>query len=512
MTDQAAHILRAQRGDSDAFADLIGMYQAMVFGYALSMLGDAGLAEEVVQETFFAAHSSLPKLQNALAFPGWLRGVTRHQCYRVLRQRRSPTAPLDRACAVADPGPDPDELVHTEELRGQVWNAVMALPRAQRDVVILYYLQEQSQLQVAAFLGVPVSTVNMRLHAARKTLCRSLLATVKNDITDAPPPEFADVLGSILQVEGNLLKVRFRNGTQPALLNSIAVPDDALLTPAAFISQHLTDGSVRCITVAPSSTMHAGTEVIDARRPTETVLQSPILDHILRKAQRRPGATSLVVESGIKVIDLLCPMVRGGCVGIFGPVGAGKLVIVSELIYRLSKVNPGVSLLYFVQPGTELSHLHALPDPLPSAPAPMQSIYLPIEDPADLSSPTSVTARAALDAVVYMSRDLVIRRLYPAVDALLSSSSALESSIVGQEHYDIAQEVRRAIRDFRAAETVTSQDAAMSRADQTAVERGRRLQSFLTQDLFVAESYTRRSGQFFPLGETLTACRHLLAG
>jgi len=511
LADQAAYIFRAQRGDPEAFADLIRMYQAMVFGYALSMLGDAELAEEIVQETFFAAHSSLPALQDALAFPGWLRGVTRHQCYRVLRRRRSPTAPLEQAYAVADPSPDLDEQVHTEELRANVWNAVMALPRAQRDVVILYYLQEQSQLQVATFIGVPVSTVNMRLHAARKTLCRSLLATVKNEMNDVPPPDVADVLGSILQVEGSVLKVRFRNGTQPALLNSIAVSDDDPLTPAAFISQHLTDGSVRCITVAPSSTMHAGTEVIDARQPTETVLQSPTLAHILRMARRRPGATSLVVETGIRVIDLLCPMVRGGCVGIFGPVGAGKLVIASELIYRLSKVNAGVSLLYFVQPGTELSHLHALPDPLPSAPAPMQTIYLPIEDPADLSTPTSVTARAALDAVVYMSRDLVIRRLYPAVDALLSTSSALESSIVGQEHYDIAQEVRHAIWVCQAADSVPGQDAAMSRADQTVVERGRRLQSFLAQDLFVAEPYTRRSGQFFPLVETLTACRQVLA-
>jgi RNA polymerase sigma-70 factor (ECF subfamily) len=85
-------IQRAQEGDLDAFAEVTRRFQHMAFGYAVALLRDLQQAEDVVQEAFVAAWFGLRSLADPAAFPGWLRGIVRHQAYRVLRQR--PHAPL----------------------------------------------------------------------------------------------------------------------------------------------------------------------------------------------------------------------------------------------------------------------------------------------------------------------------------------------------------------------------------------------------------------------------------
>ena len=80
-------IQRAQEGDLEAFAEVTRRFQHMAFGYAVALLRDLQQAEDVVQEAFVAAWFGLRGLADPAAFPGWLRGIVRHQAYRVLRQR-----------------------------------------------------------------------------------------------------------------------------------------------------------------------------------------------------------------------------------------------------------------------------------------------------------------------------------------------------------------------------------------------------------------------------------------
>lgn len=149
-----------------AFTELTRRYRNLAFGVAVSILRDFELAEDAAQEAFIAGYFGLDQLQEPEAFPGWPRGIVRHQCHRILRKRRWGEVPLDHA-AQAPGAWDPERHLERQEARDAVITAVEALPEAQREAITLYYLQERSQQEVAAFLGVPVSTVNNRLHAGR---------------------------------------------------------------------------------------------------------------------------------------------------------------------------------------------------------------------------------------------------------------------------------------------------------------------------------------------------------
>ena len=86
-------IERSVEGDWQAFADLVGAYQHLAFGYAFAMLGDFHLAEDATQEAFAAIYFDLHKLRSPESFPWWLRGVVRHHCSRILRKPRLPSVP-----------------------------------------------------------------------------------------------------------------------------------------------------------------------------------------------------------------------------------------------------------------------------------------------------------------------------------------------------------------------------------------------------------------------------------
>ena len=95
--DYEQQVRRARGGDVKAFVDLTRQFQHMAFGAALALVHDFHQAEDVVQEAFVAAWSALSSLADPAAFPGWLRGIVRHQAFRVLRKRTLPTVPLVEA-------------------------------------------------------------------------------------------------------------------------------------------------------------------------------------------------------------------------------------------------------------------------------------------------------------------------------------------------------------------------------------------------------------------------------
>lgn len=506
-----ALIDQIKTGDLYAFTELVRRYQDLAFGYAYAILGDFHLAQDAAQEAFVVTYADLGKLRDPEAFPGWLRGIVRYQCGRILRKRHFELVPLDHASDVAAKVPGPEEHAEQQDALAEVIAAINGLPLAQREVVTLYYIREYSQQEVAAFLDLPVTMVNNRLYAARKQLKRRMLPMVKDALKEHGLPEdFARKVGRIVEVRGPIVDVRFPPDQLPALLSELTLsgaPGTARLT--VEVVQHLGDGIVRGVTTSSTAALTPGMEIAN----TGTFVQNPLAKEMLGQAfellgetadKQIPAAATELLETGIKVLDLLCPSRKGGKVGVIGPLGVGKLVLVEELVHNVARRDEGVSVFTFFRPGNEVAFVE---EALARKPAEgtVQMIVLSAEDP---SNPGPL---AAFDSVTYMSRDLAVAHLYPAVDPLRSTSQLLDPAIVGQQHFDVAQGVRQLLG--RAQELQSGAVGnSLTNQERTLVARARKAQRFLTQPFFVAEPYTNRLGQYVSREQTIKAFGELLAG
>lgn len=310
-----------------------------------------------------------------------------------------------------------------------------------------------------------------------------------------------------------------------------------------------------------------------------------------------------ILETGIKVIDLLAPYLKGGKIGLFGGAGVGKTVLIQELIHNIAQEHGGISVftgvgertregndLYeemsesgvinktamvfgqmneppgarmrvaltgltmaeyfrdqenqdvllfidnifrFTQAGSEVS---ALLGRMPSAVGyqptlatemgqlqeritstkhgsitSIQAIYVPADDYTD---PAPATAFAHLDATTNLERSLAAQGIYPAVDPLASSSSALAPEIVGDEHYQVATEVQRVLQRYHELQDIISilgMDE-LSDEEKILVGRARRIQFFLSQNFHVAETFTGQKGSYVPVAETVRGFKEILEG
>lgn len=246
-------IRRARAADLDAFTELTRRCQNLAFGYAFSLLGDFHLAQDATQEAFIAAYFGLGQLHDPAAFPGWLRGIVRHQCHRILRQRPFGLVPLEHAAEIEAESGDPERHLAERETRDAVWAAIDALPQTLREVVTLYYLQEYSQQEVAGFLGVPLSTVNNRLHSARQKLKRRMLQMAQDTFKEnGLPREFADRIGRLLQVRGPVVEAQFDPNDLPEVLSALTVSDEPRqIDVTVEVVQRLANGVVRCVARSP---------------------------------------------------------------------------------------------------------------------------------------------------------------------------------------------------------------------------------------------------------------------
>lgn len=184
--DTATLVERVRAGDARAFDALVRRFQNGAVGYARSVLGgDPAAAEDAAQEAFVEAHRCLPTLRDPRAFPGWLRRIVFKQCDRIRRgARREDTLFVPEIAAATARAPDPAHVALAGERATRIRAAIASLPNTERDVVALFYLADNSHAVIAAFLGVPATTVKSRLHAARKRLRRKLL-----DLMDISPEE-----------------------------------------------------------------------------------------------------------------------------------------------------------------------------------------------------------------------------------------------------------------------------------------------------------------------------------
>jgi F-type H+-transporting ATPase subunit beta len=421
--------------------------------------------------------------------------------------------------------------------------------------------------------------------------------------------------GQIVQVIGPVVDVAFPTGTpMPAINNALLVD--------------LGDGVVRTIAMDSTDGLQRGMQVTDSGAPIEVPVGEATLGRVLNvlgdpvdngeafaaDAKRMPIHRSApaydelttsveVLETGIKVIDLLAPYIRGGKIGLFGGAGVGKTVLIQELIHNIAQGHNGISvftgvgertregndmyhemkdsgvlaqtamvygqmneppgarmrvaltgltiaeyfrdvnhqdvLLFidnifrFTQAGSEVS---ALLGRIPSAVGyqptlatemgqlqeritstkngsitSIQAVYVPADDYTD---PAPATTFAHLDATTNLERSLTQQGIYPAVDPLASTSTALTPEIVGQMHYDVASEVQRTLQRYRELQDIISilgMDE-LSDEEKTIVNRARRIQFFLSQPFSVAETFTGVQGEYVPVAETVRSFKAILDG
>ena len=432
--------------------------------------------------------------------------------------------------------------------------------------------------------------------------------------------------GKITQVIGPVVDVDFGEGAAlPPIYHALKVRlgnGDIF----AEVVKHLEPGKVRAISLAPTDGLNRGAEAEDTGRMIEVPVGEETLGNIFdvmgrplttpkkpfkkylpihREAPKftEQSTKTEVFETGIKVIDLICPFIKGGKVGLFGGAGVGKTVLLQELIRNVAEVGGGMSVfagvgertregndLYhemkesgvidktalvfgqmnevpgararvalsaltmaeyfrdeegknillfidnifrFSQAGSEVSTLLGrMPSAVGYQPTlasemaelqeritsttkgsitSVQAIYVPADD---ITDPAPATTFSHLDSTIVLSRALTEIGIYPAVDPLASSSSALDPKIVGREHYDVAREVQRTLQRYKELQDIINilGIEELSETDRRTVDRARKIQRFLSQPFFVAEAFTGRPGKYVSLKDTVRSFREILEG
>lgn len=435
--------------------------------------------------------------------------------------------------------------------------------------------------------------------------------------------------GKVVQVIGPVVDVEFPADEKLPEINTalkIQEADDKTLT--VEVALELGDGVVRTIAMDGTDGLKRGMDVENTGASISVPVGDDTLGRVFnvlgepidggpefgKDAQRMPihrdapkyddlNNETEILETGIKVIDLLAPYVRGGKIGLFGGAGVGKTVLIQELIHNIAQGHNGISvftgvgersregndmyyemkgsgvldktamvygqmneppgarmrvaltgltiaeyfrdvkgqdvLLFidnifrFTQAGSEVS---ALLGRIPSAVGyqptlatemgqlqeritstkkgsitSIQAVYVPADDYTD---PAPATTFAHLDATTNLERRLTQIGIYPAVDPLASTSTALTPEIVGKEHYEVATEVQHVLQRYRELQDIISilgMDE-LSDEEKTIVARARRIQNFLSQSFSVAEQFTGTPGAYVPLKETVKDFKEILEG
>ena len=378
--------------------------------------------------------------------------------------------------------------------------------------------------------------------------------------------------GRIVQVMGPVVDVLFEDGELPNIKDALEV-DNGDKTCIMEVAQHLGNSEVRCLMLAASEGLHKDMEV----RATGSGIKVPVGDQTLGRLFNVLGQTIddgkeiekdaerweihrqaptfeeqspavEILETGIKVIDLLAPYAKGvleKTALVFGqmnePPGARMRVAETGLTmaeYFRDKEHQNVLLFIdnifrFTQAGSEVS---ALLGRMPSAVGyqptlatemgelqeriastkngsvtSVQAVYVPADD---LTDPAPATTFAHLDATTVLSRKVVEQGIYPAVDPLESNSRILEADIVGEEHYKVANQVTEILQKYKELQDIIAilGMEELSDEDKATVMRARKIQKFLSQPFFVAETFTGIPGKYVPLKETIRGFKMIIDG
>lgn len=432
--------------------------------------------------------------------------------------------------------------------------------------------------------------------------------------------------GKVSKVIGAVVDCSFEGEDLPKIYDALRVKigEEVLVLET---QQHLGGNEVRTIAMGATDGLARNQEVENTGAPITVpvghdtlgrmfdVLGNPLDDKAVVKSKKnypihRPApsfdqqsTTTEILETGIKVIDLICPIIKGGKVGLFGGAGVGKTVIIQELIRNIAQEHGGFSVfagvgersregndLYyemkdsgvlekttlvfgqmneppgvrarvaltgvtmaeyfrdeegrdvllfvdnifrFTQAGSEMS---ALLGRIPSAVGyqptlatemgalqeritstkkgsitSIQAVYVPADD---LTDPAPATTFGHLDSTVVLSRNLAELGIYPAVDPLDSTSTIMDPNIVGDEHYKVARGVQKILQRYKDLQDIIAilGMEELSEEDKITVRRARKIQKFLSQPFFVAETFTGHPGKYCKLSDTIKGFGQILEG
>lgn len=430
-------------------------------------------------------------------------------------------------------------------------------------------------------------------------------------------------IGKVISIRGSVVDVRFDHRLPP-IRSLLHTGNDNQISIEVF--SQLDAHRIRGIALTPTQGLARGMRVEDTGKPLQAPVGKEILSRMFdvfgntidqkpapqnvewRSVHNEPPALekrstkTQVFETGIKVIDILMPLERGGKAGLFGGAGVGKTVLLTEMIHNMVGQHAGVSIfcgigercregeeLYremrdagvldnmvmmfgqmneppgarfrighaaltmaeyfrddqqrdvlllvdnifrFIQAGMEVSGLMGqMPARLGYQPTmgtelsqleeriantgsgaitSIQAVYVPADDFTD---PAAVHTFSHLSASIVLSRKRASEGLYPAIDPLQSSSKMATPSIIGQRHYDLAQDIRRTLAQYSELKDIIAMLGMeqLSSEDHKVVGRARRLERFLTQPFFTTEQFTGMSGKLVSLDDALDGCERILA-
>src|SRR5207302_1326626 len=222
-----------------------------------------------------------------------------------------------------------------------------------------------------------------------------------------------------------------------------------------------------------------------------------------------PGARLRVGLTGLTVAEY------------FRDVEGKDVLIFIDNIFRFTQAGSEVSALLGLMPSavgyqpnlsTEMGELQErITSTKKGSITSVQAIYIPADD---LTDPAPATAFAHLDATTVLSRQIVELGIYPAVDPLASTSRILDPHVVGQDHYDVAQGVKRTLQRYKDLQDIIAILGIdeLSDDDKLTVSRARKLQKFLSQPFFVAQQFTGLEGKYVPIADTIRGFKEIVEG
>lgn len=225
MDDLSTLVSAAQRGDKDAFAQVVLCFQDMAYATAYAMVHDGALAQDAAQEAFIDAYLNLPHLREPAAFPGWFRRIVIKHADRQIRGRRVETFALDQIFDLRSPLPTPILALEQALLSEDVHAVIDLLPAAQRLVTLLFYIEGYSQQEIADYLEVPLTAVKKRLFNARQNLKERMLHMVQTVVQAHRPSQdeqFATKVAFFIAVKANdLPQIKTLLRKTPALVQAM---------------------------------------------------------------------------------------------------------------------------------------------------------------------------------------------------------------------------------------------------------------------------------------------------
>ncbi len=250
MEDLTTLVTHARRGDSGAYEQIVQRFQDMAVGYAYALVGDWQQAEDVAQEAFISAYYTLTQLRDTAAFPGWFRRIVFTQANRRQRVLQPVLVSLDQVAEVS--AFDTVDTLEQRETRAALYNAIHDLPDHQRDVVLLFYMGDYSQQEIASFLEIPVATVKTRLHYARKQL--KMRISTLNDLQSQRPSKDNQFTEKVMRLfeatkSGNLDDVK-----------QLLAADQSLAQASGYIQTALWGADAHALHVA---VMHGRKDIVD---------------------------------------------------------------------------------------------------------------------------------------------------------------------------------------------------------------------------------------------------------